>query len=87
MLFRSKTLKTETFYLGCLLIMCFPVSYLLSAGFILTNSNYVYTCIGSIMCLAAVVYLTENTGRTIWAKAVAVLGGALGVLYASNQEQ
>ena len=39
------------------------------------------------MCLAAVVYLTENTGRTIWAKAVAVLGGALGVLYASNQEQ
>ena len=30
------------------------------------------------MCLAAVVYLTENTGRTIWAKAVAVLGGALG---------
>ena len=67
--------------------MCFPVSYLLSAGFILTNSNYVYTCIGSIMCLAAVVYLTENTGRTIWAKAVAVLGGALGVLYASNQEQ
>lgn len=83
----NKTLKTEAFYLGCLLIMCFPVSYLLSAGFILTNSNYVYTCIGSLMCLAAVVYLTENAGRKSWVKIIAALGGILGVLYASNQEQ
>ena len=83
----NKTLKTEAPYLGCLLVMCFPVSYLLSAGFILTNTNYVYTCIGSLMCLAAVVYFTENAGRKSWVKIIAALGGILGVLYASNQEQ
>ncbi len=54
--------------------------------FILTNSNYVYTRIGSIMCLAAVVYLYGKYRQNDRAKAVAVLGGALGVV-ASNQEQ
>ena len=39
------------------------------------------------MCLAAVVYLTENAGRKSWVKIIAALGGILGVLYASNQEQ
>ena len=39
------------------------------------------------MCLAAVVYLTENAGRKAWVKIIAAWGGILGVLYASNQEQ
>lgn len=39
------------------------------------------------MCLAAIVYLTENAGRKSWVKIIAALGGILGVLYASNQEQ
>ncbi len=71
---------------SCVLTMCLPVSYLLSAGFILTSTNYVYTSFGIVFCLAAVVALSDGEMKLVLKWLMAFLG-AVGALYASNQEQ
>lgn len=73
-------------FISCLLIMCLPVSYLLSAGFILTSTNYAYTSFGIIFCLTAVMVLNDREMKAA-RKVLATLLGTVGTLYASNQEQ
>lgn len=73
-------------FISCALIMCLPVSYLLSAGFILTNTNYAYTSFGIIFCLAAVMALGDEKVKFGWKLLMWILG-IIGTVYASNQEQ
>ena len=77
---------TGTLFITCLTVMCMPVKYLVSAGFIMTSSNYVYTSIGIIITIAAVLFATHSKQKYT-AKFPVVVLGIIGTVYASNQEQ
>ena len=70
----------------CLTIMCLPLSYLVSAGFILTSTNYVYTTVCIIVCVAAIRFLDSAYHKPA-VKLPVILIPCICALYASNQEQ
>lgn len=70
----------------CLTVMCLPLSYLVSAGFILTSTNYVYTTVCIIVCMAAIRFLDCSYHKPA-VKMPVILITCICVLYASNQEQ
>lgn len=75
-----------TLLITCLLIMCLPLNYLVSAGFILTSTNYVYTTVCIIVCMAAIRFLDSAYHKPA-VKLLVILITCICVLYASNQEQ
>ncbi len=84
--FDRKPSYAETLFIVCLAVMCMPVKYLVSAGFIMTSSNYVYTSIGIIISIAAVLFSERSQAKSVIKFAV-IIFGMIGTAYASNQEQ